>query len=162
VRADEEGNRVPEEESRATGEGAGVAGQRVWAALINADTEDEEVLGVFTTELLALEGANRVSPEAADAAPFVLDEMPEWVEGFEEDRDAGLLGNGGRPFGEILKEEEEQKGEERFRLARPRGLELLGQNGLVDTQEEEEEVEVDYEDEDEDEDEGEGEEEDGL
>jgi hypothetical protein len=48
----------------------------VWAAIVDSCTEDETIVGVYTTEELALSTAKRISPEAADAVPFVLDEAP--------------------------------------------------------------------------------------
>jgi hypothetical protein len=59
----------------------------VWVAIIDACTQDATVIGVYTTEELALSMAKRVSPdEAADAVPFVLDEAPEWLAEVEREQ----------------------------------------------------------------------------
>jgi hypothetical protein len=101
---------------------------KVWTSLINADTEDEEVLGVFTSEALALAAANRVSPEAADAVPFVLDEVPEWVEGFEQEREAG--------FGEGSDDPSRAGGHDPFAGSHENGLAAIGDEGAEDVQDE--------------------------
>jgi hypothetical protein len=87
---------------------------KVWTSLINADTDDEEVLGVFTSEEQALAAANRVSPEAADAMPFVLDEVPDWVAGFEREREAGFGEGPDDPFGESRYDLSERRHENGF------------------------------------------------
>jgi hypothetical protein len=87
---------------------------KVWTSLINADTEDEEVLGVFTSEDLALAAANRVSPEAADAVPFVLDEVPDWVAGFEREREVGFGEGPDDLFGESRYDLSEKRHENGF------------------------------------------------
>jgi hypothetical protein len=64
----------------------------VWIAIINAESRDEEDVGVYTTEELALATAKRVSPEAADVKHCVLDKVPEWVEGYDYEQVARELG----------------------------------------------------------------------
>ncbi len=59
----------------------------VWVAIINVETLDETELGVYTTEELALSTAKRVSPGAADARHYVLDEVPNWINAVERERD---------------------------------------------------------------------------
>jgi hypothetical protein len=59
----------------------------VWGAVIDACTQDETIVGIYTTEDLALGMAKRISPEAADVVHFVLDEAPDWLASFEEGRD---------------------------------------------------------------------------
>jgi hypothetical protein len=51
----------------------------VWAAVIDSCTQDETIVGICTTEELALSIARRISPEAADAEHFVIDEPPDWL-----------------------------------------------------------------------------------
>jgi hypothetical protein len=55
----------------------------VWVAKISVGTEDESVIDVYSTEELAVSTASRVSPE--DARRYVLDEIPDWFYGYEED-----------------------------------------------------------------------------
>jgi hypothetical protein len=52
----------------------------VWAAIMDADTLDEAVIGIYTTEELALSTAKRVSSEAADARRYLLNEVPDWID----------------------------------------------------------------------------------
>jgi hypothetical protein len=59
----------------------------LWAAVIDSCTQDETIVGIYTTEELALSIAMRISPEAADAVRFVLDEAPDWLAAFEQGRD---------------------------------------------------------------------------
>jgi hypothetical protein len=57
----------------------------VWAAVIYPESADQTVLGVYTTQELAVATAERVAPEDAEATHFVLDEVPEWIDGFEQE-----------------------------------------------------------------------------
>jgi hypothetical protein len=57
----------------------------IWGAVINADSQDREVVGVFSSEELALNTAKRGSPDAFDAVHYVLDKVPEWIPGFEQE-----------------------------------------------------------------------------
>ena len=57
----------------------------IWGAVINAETQDEEVVGVYSTRELALTTARRGSPEAFDTVHFVLDKVPEWIAGYEQE-----------------------------------------------------------------------------
>jgi hypothetical protein len=52
-------------------------------AVIDAGSEDESVVGVYTSEEVAFSTANRISPDAAEARRYTLDELPEWIEDFE-------------------------------------------------------------------------------
>jgi hypothetical protein len=54
----------------------------LWAAIYNAGTLDEGVLGVYSSEEAALKAAELASPGEADVEHYVLDETPDWVEGF--------------------------------------------------------------------------------
>jgi hypothetical protein len=57
----------------------------VWLAVTSAETADESILGVYTTEELALITANRVSPQTAEVRHCVLDEVPGWIDRFEQE-----------------------------------------------------------------------------
>lgn len=61
----------------------------VWVAIINIETPDEVVLGVYTTEDLALSTAKRAAPEAPEARHYVLDEDPDWIHDYEQERERG-------------------------------------------------------------------------
>jgi hypothetical protein len=122
-----EGGLGPGEGARAPVADPETESPKVWTSLINADTEDEEVLGVFTSEELALAAANRVSPEAADAVPFVLDEVPEWVVGFEQEREAGFGEGQDDPF------EDDRYG--RPEGAHGNGLAAIGDEGAEESRE---------------------------
>lgn len=55
----------------------------LWVALQDPGTMDEEPVGVYTTEELALEVAGLASyPDQGAATLYVLDEVPDWVDGF--------------------------------------------------------------------------------
>jgi hypothetical protein len=79
----------------ATGRQAAVLGVEsspmdVWVAVTDVETGDESVLGVFSSKEAALAAAERVS-SSIDAIPCVLDEVPDWVEAFEDEVEAGLI-----------------------------------------------------------------------
>jgi hypothetical protein len=58
----------------------------VWVAITNDGSLDAAPIGVYTTKELALATAERVSPGKSYAEPFVLDEVPDWIDtlGLEE------------------------------------------------------------------------------
>jgi hypothetical protein len=55
----------------------------LWVALMDEVGYDEHILGVYSSEELALEVANLASsPEAGGIKHYVLDELPGWLEGW--------------------------------------------------------------------------------
>jgi len=60
----------------------------VWIAVIDPGTQDEAIVGVYTSEALALSVAERLSPEAVDATRFVLDEEADWIAEWEHENSA--------------------------------------------------------------------------
>jgi hypothetical protein len=55
----------------------------LWLAISDPGTRDEDALGVYTTEELALEVASLATyPDQGEARHYVLDEVPDWIEGF--------------------------------------------------------------------------------
>jgi hypothetical protein len=54
----------------------------VWIALFNAETINEDIIGVYTSEESALKAAELISPGETRAEQFVLDEIPDWAHDF--------------------------------------------------------------------------------
>lgn len=65
----------------------------LWVALLNyvehADYYDEHILGVYSSEELAIEAANLASdPAQGGIKHYVLDELPDWIDGWLAERAA--------------------------------------------------------------------------
>jgi hypothetical protein len=60
----------------------------VWVAIFDVGTQDQTIVGVYTSEERALAAARCVSPESAEAVHWVLDEVPDWVDSYEYERDS--------------------------------------------------------------------------
>ena len=53
----------------------------LWVALMDMPESEEHILGVYSSEELALDVANLAStPEEGRVRHYVLDEIPDWIE----------------------------------------------------------------------------------
>jgi hypothetical protein len=59
----------------------------IWLATISHDEPLISVIGAYSTEERAEEVAKRASPDDWETLYFVLDEIPDWIDGDEEELD---------------------------------------------------------------------------
>lgn len=60
----------------------------VWIAIADPETETAMIAGVYTTEDAARDAAERAADGGRwSTEPVVLDEIPEWLIGYEQERE---------------------------------------------------------------------------